>query len=729
MSPAKKPVRQAQGKSTKKTTAKKPVRSTKGKPSGYSSDQIQVLEGLDPVKKRPGMYIGSTGPKGLHHMIWEVVDNGFDEAMAGYATEVQITFNKDGSVSVRDNGRGIPIDIHKKQKVSALELVMTKLHAGGKFGDGGYKVSGGLHGVGVSVVNALSDWVVAEVHRDKHVFVQEYKEGIPMYKVKKVGLVGKVRKIQYKSKADIISNPIWDKQPTGTRITFKPSASIFETIDFDWNTVITHLRQQAYLTKGIKIMVNDYREEEPKVHNFYFEGGIASYVKYLNRYKESKQEEVFYVEKTVTPKEDEGQALKNTKPVAVEISLQYTEDMKETMFSFANNIYNPEGGMHVVGFRTALTRTINSYAREKGILKEKDANLSGEDVREGLTAIVSVKIVEPQFEGQTKAKLGNPEVRPAVDNVLSEALTYFLETRPKDAEAIIGNALLAQRARVAAKAARETVLRKGALDGLALPGKLADCSSRDPKVSELYIVEGDSAGGSAKQGRNREFQAILPLRGKVLNVERARLDKMLANNELKSLIIALGTNIGEQFDIESLRYNRIIIMTDADVDGAHIRTLLLTMFFRYFPEVVTGGHLYVAQPPLFLIKKGKEMHYAYTDAEKENILAKMVKNTVKSKNKEDVEKKTKEAEQVEDGDGVGENISGVNIQRYKGLGEMNPEQLWTTTMDPETRLMKQVTIDDAAEADNTFSVLMGTDVAPRKKFIETHAKKVENLDI
>lgn len=718
----------------KKEATKKPA--AKKKKGDYSSEQIQVLEGLDPVKKRPGMYIGSTGPKGLHHMIWEVVDNGFDEVMAGHATEVQITFNKDGSVSVRDNGRGIPVDIHKQQKVSALELVMTKLHAGGKFGGGGYKVSSGLHGVGVSVVNALSDWVVAEVHSKGDLYVQEYKEGVPMYKVKKVGKIGKVKNIPYKSKANIAPNPVWEKQSGGTRVTFMPSAHIFETIDFDWNTVVTHLRQQAYLTKGVKIFISDHRTDEPNVHNFYFEGGVSSYVKYLNRHKEIKQEEVFYVEKTVTPKEDEGKALKNTDPVVVEVGLQYTGDMKETVLSFANNVYNPEGGTHIVGFRTALTRTLNAYAREKGLLKEKDANLSGEDVREGLTAIISVKILDPQFEGQTKAKLGNPEVRPAVDNVMSEALTYFLETRPKDAEAIIGNALLAQRARVAARAARETVLRKGALEGLALPGKLADCSSRDPKASELYIVEGDSAGGSAKQGRNREFQAILPLRGKVLNVERARLDKMLANNEIKSLIIALGTNIGEQFDIESLRYDRIIIMTDADVDGAHIRTLLLTMFFRYFPEVVTGGHLYVAQPPLYSIKKGKEMHYAYTDDEKEKLLAEIIKN--KKPAKEDAKKKTPSTdstsspqadESSEGGEGVGENVAGVNIQRYKGLGEMNPEQLWTTTMDPETRLMKQVTIEDAAEADHTFSVLMGADVAPRKKFIETHAKSVENLDI
>lgn len=729
-------------KTVKKSADKKPA--AKKSSNGYSSEQIQVLEGLDPVKKRPGMYIGSTGSVGLHHMIWEVVDNGFDEAMAGYATEVQISFNPDGSVSVRDNGRGIPVDIHKQQKVSALELVMTKLHAGGKFGGGGYKMSGGLHGVGVSVVNALSEWLVAEVHSsDGNVYIQEYKEGVPYYKVKKIGKIGTVKSIAYKSGAVIPHNPTWQTQKTGTRVTFKPNANIFETVQFDWKTVITHLRQQAYLTKGIKLMVEDHTKEQPRSYQFYFEGGVASYVRYLNRNKEAKQEEVFYVEKKLVPQSDEeGAELKSKSEVIVEVALQYTSDVKELVFPFANNIYNPEGGMHVVGFRTALTRTLNSYAREKGLIKEKDTNLSGEDVREGLTAVISVKIEEPQFEGQTKAKLGNPEVRPAVDQVMSEALAYFLETRPRDAEGIIGKALLAQRARVAARAARETVLRKGALEGLALPGKLADCSSKIPENSELYIVEGDSAGGTAKQGRDRETQAILPLRGKILNVERARLDKLLANNELKALTIAMGTNIGEQFDISGLRYGRIIIMTDADVDGAHIRTLLLTLFYRYFPELITNGHLFVAQPPLYSMKKGKEMHYAYTDEEKETIIAELSKLAKdKTSAKAAAAEKAKKNEASEDelaedesseGEGqagVGENIAGINIQRYKGLGEMNADQLWETTMNPESRMMKQVTIDDAAAADNVFDVLMGSEVAPRKKFIQTHAKKVENLDI
>ncbi len=721
------PKKETKNKSTKKISSKKN--------SGYSADQITVLEGLDPVRKRPGMYIGSTGEQGLHHLIWEVVDNSFDEAMAGYATTVWIEFNPDNSVSVRDDGRGIPVDIHKQAKVSALELAMTKLHAGGKFGGGGYKVSGGLHGVGVSVVNALSEWAIAEVHRDGQIYLQEYKIGVAQYKVKKVGPTGKGAKLPIKINADLPSDPDWDKQKNGTRVTFKPDDTIFDTVTFNWKTVITHLRQQAYLTKGIRIIIRDRRDPDNiNSYQFYFEGGVASYVRYLNRHKNAKQQEIFYVEKMITPSakdsggDDNVKEFKNKTPVKVEVAFQYTDDVKENVFPFTNNIYNPEGGMHIAGFRTALTRTLNAYAREKGYLKEKDSNLSGEDVREGLTAVISIGVQEPQFEGQTKAKLGNPEVRPAVDQVVTEALTYFLETRPKEAEHIIGQALLAQRARVAAKAARDTVLRKGAFEGLALPGKLADCSSRDASKSELYIVEGDSAGGSAKQGRNREFQAILPLRGKILNVERARLDKLLSNNEIKSLIIALGTNIGEQFDISGLRYHNIIIMTDADVDGAHIRTLLLTLFYRYFPEIIREGYLYVAQPPLYSIKKGKEILYAYTDEEKESILSKILETRKTSQD-------NKKASNTEEGNGdldqtgVGENIAGVNIQRYKGLGEMNPDQLWETTMDPDRRLMKQVTIEDAAAADDVFDVLMGAEVAPRKKFIQTHAHKVENLDI
>ena len=724
-------------KNNQKSVAKK--QASKKKQSEYSADNITVLEGLDPVRKRPGMYIGSTGEQGLHHLIWEVVDNSFDEAMAGFADTVWINFNPDNSVSVRDNGRGIPVGIHSQAKVSALELAMTKLHAGGKFGGGGYKVSGGLHGVGVSVVNALSEWAIAEVHRDGNIYMQEYKIGVAQYKVKKVGAIGKVKNLPLKTKTELPDDPDWANQKTGTRVTFKPDGTIFDTTTFNWKTVITHLRQQAYLTKGIRIIIRDNRDTQvPKSYQFYFEGGVASYVRYLNRHKHAKQQEVFYIEKEVTPsakdseKEDGVKEFKNTTPVSVEVAFQYTDDVKENVFPFTNNIYNPEGGMHVAGFRTALTRTLNNYAREKGYIKEKDSNLSGEDVREGLTAVISVKVHEPQFEGQTKAKLGNPEVRPAVDQVVSEGLAYFLETRPKEAEHIIGQALLAQRARVAAKAARDTVLRKGAFEGLALPGKLADCSSKDATKSELYIVEGDSAGGSAKQGRDREFQAILPLRGKILNVERARLDKLLSNNEIKSLIIALGTNIGEQFDISGLRYHNIVIMTDADVDGAHIRTLLLTLFYRYFPDLIREGYLYVAQPPLYSIKKGKEIKYAYTDEEKDKILS----DINKDKKQTSSSKKSKKAKTDESGDdlegaqsNVDENIAGVSIQRYKGLGEMNPDQLWETTMDPARRLMKQVTIEDAAAADSIFDVLMGSDVAPRKKFIQTHAHQVENLDI
>ncbi len=724
-------------KNNQKSVAKKSA--NKNKQSEYSADNITVLEGLDPVRKRPGMYIGSTGEQGLHHLIWEVVDNSFDEAMAGFADTVWINFNPDNSVSVRDNGRGIPVGIHSQAKVSALELAMTKLHAGGKFGGGGYKVSGGLHGVGVSVVNALSEWAIAEVHRDGNIYMQEYKIGVAQYKVKKVGAIGKVKNIPLKTKTELPDDSDWANQKTGTRVTFKPDGTIFDTTTFNWKTVITHLRQQAYLTKGIRIIIRDNRDTQaPKSYQFYFEGGVASYVRYLNRHKHAKQQEVFYIEKEVTPsakdseKEDGVKEFKNTTPVSVEVAFQYTDDVKENVFPFTNNIYNPEGGMHVAGFRTALTRTLNNYAREKGYIKEKDSNLSGEDVREGLTAVISVKVHEPQFEGQTKAKLGNPEVRPAVDQVVSEGLSYFLETRPKEAEHIIGQALLAQRARVAAKAARDTVLRKGAFEGLALPGKLADCSSKDATKSELYIVEGDSAGGSAKQGRDREFQAILPLRGKILNVERARLDKLLSNNEIKSLIIALGTNIGEQFDISGLRYHNIVIMTDADVDGAHIRTLLLTLFYRYFPDLIREGYLYVAQPPLYSIKKGKEIKYAYTDEEKDKILS----DINKDKKQTSSSKKSKKVKTDESGDdleglqsNVDENIAGVSIQRYKGLGEMNPDQLWETTMDPARRLMKQVTIEDAAAADSIFDVLMGSDVAPRKKFIQTHAHQVENLDI
>ncbi len=678
----------------------------KKKDGAYGAEQISVLEGLEPVRKRPGMYIGSTGPDGLFHLLRETADNSFDEAMAGHANEITITLLSGDMVRVQDNGRGIPVDIHKQYKVSALELVLTKLHAGGKFGgdESGYKISGGLHGVGVSVVNALSDYLEARIERDGGEFVQEYKRGIPQGKVKQVG----------KSKNH------------GTTITFKPDKSIFtDGISFDYGRILDHYRQQCYLTKGIKVMVIDEREKNTEqIYGFYFEGGVKSYCRYLNHTKQPKHENVFFIEKQVDKAE-------------VSVALQYTDDYNETLYAFTNNIINPEGGTHVQGFRTALTRVLNSYARTKGYLKEKDDNLTGEDVREGMTAVISIRYPEPQFEGQTKGKLGTPEVRSAVENVMNEALTIFLEEHPKDGEAIIGKCVLAQRARAAARAARDTVLRKGALEGMTLPGKLADCSSRDATQSELYIVEGDSAGGSAKQGRDREFQAILPLRGKILNVERARLDKMLGNEQIKNLVIALGTNVGELFDLSKLRYHRIVIMTDADVDGAHIRTLLLTLFYRYFPQLLTGGHIYVAQPPLFRVAMGKEIQYAFSDEERDTLVANLLKKKQeRSKNKsgnspsakqkggaqiiDDVSDESTEQE-TEQEEGV-TSIQGISIQRYKGLGEMNPEQLWDTTMNPGNRLMKIVTIDDAEDADQTFDTLMGSEVGPRKKFIQTHAK-------
>ena len=669
--------------------APKKTSDTKAKKSlpEYGAKSIKILEGLEAVRKRPAMYIGSTNIHGLHHLVYEVVDNSVDEALAGVCNNIKVVLHTDNSCSVDDNGRGIPVEIHPQEKVSAAQVVMTKLHAGGKFEKEAYKYSGGLHGVGVSVVNALSTEVTAEVRRDGKTWEQSYKLGKPTGKVKAVGKA----------------------KDTGTTITFTPDANIFETVEFDLKTIIDHLRQQAYLTKGVKFVIQDHRSREKTSYTFYFEGGVASFVRHINHGRNAKHPNVFYIHK-----------LDEDTDVEVEVSLQYTEEYHESIFCFANNIPNPEGGMHLVGFRTALTRELNNYARNKGLLKEKDPNLTGEDVREGLTSVISVKIKEPQFEGQTKAKLGNPEARTAVESVFAGEFKIFLEEHPKDAEAIIGKCVLAAQARAAARAARETVLRKGVLEGLTLPGKLADCSSRDASKSELYIVEGDSAGGSAKQGRDRKTQAILPLRGKILNVERARLDKMLANNELKSLIIALGTNIGEMFNIETLRYHRIVIMTDADVDGSHIRTLLLTLFYRYFPELIKNGYIYIAQPPLYRIQLGKEVHWVYTDEEKEEVLKKLTKG-----------KKVEVQESAEGEDGEPQVSKGpkINLQRYKGLGEMNPEQLWNTTMNPETRLMKQVTVKDAERADQIFDILMGSDVAPRKKFIQTHAKAVQNLDI
>jgi len=671
------------------------------KVNGYSADQITVLEGLDPVRKRPGMYIGSTSASGLHHLIWEVVDNCIDEAMAGYANEISVTLLKDGMVRVEDNGRGIPVEKHKVTGVSALETVLTKLHAGGKFGEGGYKVSGGLHGVGVSVVNALSEYLKAEVHRDGKLWMQEFKIGRPIKPAKAIGPTKK----------------------SGTVITFKPDPTIFTELEFSWGKILDRLRQQSYLTKGISINVYDERpNHRAKKYKFHFEGGIKSYIKALHRNKNTKNETIFYVDKEIN----------NSR---VEIALQYNDEYNETVLAFANNIHNSEGGTHLVGFKTALTRTLNNYARNKNLIKDKQENLTGEDVREGLTAIVSVKLTSPQFEGQTKSKLGNAEIKSQVETVFGEAFNTFLEEHPKEAESIIGKCILSSQARLAARSARATILRKGALEGMTLPGKLADCASRHPEECEIYIVEGDSAGGSAKQGRNRRFQAILPLRGKILNVERARLDKMLANNEIKNLVIALGTNIDEQFDPSKLRYHRIIIMTDADVDGAHIRTLLLTLFFRHFTGLISAGHVYIAQPPLYQIKKGTTIRYAYSDAEKEQI----VQEFGGGENLMEIGEETDEGEEVvleneeqttaKEAEKENKKNARIHIQRYKGLGEMNPEQLWETTMNPETRIIKQVTIEDAARADQIFDMLMGDNVAPRKNFIQTHAKKVINLDI
>jgi len=637
----------------------------------YTAKDITVLKGLEPVRKRPGMYIGGTGLDGLHHLIWEVVDNSIDEAMAGFCNEIKVILERGNRVTVSDNGRGIPVEKHKVTKKSALETVMCTLHAGAKFGEAGYKVAGGLHGVGVSVVNALSSYMRAEVKRDGYIFAQEYRRGKPVTKVYKIG----------KSKE------------TGTTVTFEPDPEIFPKIEFDWKKILDHLRQQAYLTRGVWITVIDKRKLNgmpaslAPSYSFYFEGGIISYLKFLNKGEKVIHETPFYVEK-----ESQG--------ILVEAAFQYTDEIKGLEISFANNINTGEGGTHLMGFRSALTRVINDYARKNDYLKEKEENLSGEDVREGLTSIISVKLRNPQFEGQTKAKLGNAEVRTVVSSVISDALSAFLEEHPQDARLIIGKCLLAAKARLAAKAAKETVIRKGVMEGLALPGKLADCSLRDPKKCELYIVEGDSAGGSAKQGRDRSFQAILPLRGKILNVERARLDKMLASKEIKALIIALGVGISEKKDLSKLRYDRIIIMTDADVDGAHIRTLLLTFFYRYFEEIIEAGHLYIAQPPLYKIQVDREIHYAYTEEDK----AEIIEEYKKKKGK-------------------------ISIQRYKGLGEMNPEQLWETTMDPKNRVMYKVTIEDAQKADEIFDILMGDEVEPRKRFIQTHARAVRNLDI
>ncbi len=686
-----------------KKTSVKALKAAEG--SGYNAESITVLEGLEPVRKRPGMYIGTTGPEGLHHLIWEVFDNGRDEAMGGHANDIEVTLLPKNMVRVADNGRGIPVDIHKQTKVSALETIMTTLHAGGKFGGDGYKVSGGLHGVGVSVVNALSTYTKAEVHKDGGYYIQEYDRGKARSKVKKVG------------------SSDW----RGTIITFEADPQIFPEIKYDVHKIVQHLRQQAYLVKGVRISVIDAREYPGKIdladvryfreleflvpsQTFYFEGGLKSLVTFNNRFQKPVHDTVFYVEK-----EADG--------VQVEIALQYVDDISARLTAFANNTYNAEGGTHVTGFKTALTRTLNTYARKNNLVKEAEENFTGDDVLEGLTAIVSVKLREIQFEGQTKGKLGSVEARGATETVFSDGFNEFLEEHPDEARAIIGKSLLAMKARKAAKAAKDSVLRKGALDGMTLPGKLADCQTKNAEEAEIFIVEGDSAGGSSKQGRDRRTQAILPLRGKILNVERARLDRMLASNEIKALVVAMGTAIGDLFDIGKLRYHKIIIATDADVDGAHIRTLLLTLFYRYFRGVIDGGYLYIAQPPLYKIKRGKEVSYAYNDAEKN----KLVGNA-------EIGEETPEGEETvqEEGEAAPEKAksksSKVSIQRYKGLGEMNPEELWETTMDPARRVLKQVSIDDASDADRVFDILMGTDVPARKSFIQSNAKAA-TLDI
>lgn len=651
----------------KKTKTKKPLKKIiKKTKSDYKAGDIYVLKGLEPVRKRPGMYIGSTGLEGLHHLIWEVIGNSIDEAMMGYCTDIKVSLLPKNQIKVEDNGRGIPVDKHPQTKKSALETVMTTLHAGAKFGGKIYASTGGLHGVGISVVCALSSYLKAEICRDGLRYEQEYFQGKPKNKVKKTGKCKK----------------------RGTSILFEPDPEIFKEIEFNLKKILEYLRQQAYLTKGVKITVLDQRVGNNETYTFYFEGGLISYIKYLIGRSHPRHSNIFYVS---------GQ--KNG--IFTEVAFQYTHDHECYEEGFVNNINTREGGTHFTGFRTALTRNLNDYAKKENLLKKDEDNLNGEDIREGLTVIISIKIQEPQFEGQTKKKLGNPEAKAAVEGVVSEALTDFLERNPRDARAIIENCILVQKARKAARAAKETVLRKGILQGLALPGKLADCSSKEPEKSELFIVEGESAGGSSRQARDRRFQAILPLRGKILNVERARLDRILASKEIKSLIIALGTAISDDFDLDKIRYHRVIIATDADTDGKHIITLLLTLFYRYFQPIIEKGYLYIAQPPLYKIQIGKKVEYAYTDDDKEKIISSLKK----------------------------QKSTGFSIQRYKGLGEMNADELWDTTMNPENRVLLKVIIEDIKETDRIFDTLMGEEVMPRKKFIQAYAKKVKNLDI
>ncbi len=664
------------------------------KSNGYSAKDIYVLEGLDPVRKRPGMYIGSTGVSGLHHLVWEVFDNSIDEALGGFCDNIKIELLENNRVSILDNGRGIPVDYHSQSKKSALETVLTTLHAGGKFGGDSYKISGGLHGVGVSVVNALSSYLKAEVYREGFLYSQEYSKGKPTSDVLKV-----------KSK---------DKIEHGTRITFEPDPTIMQEIDFNWKTILDHIREQAYLVKKIKIDLSDRRKKDDlKDYTFYFENGIVAFLNYLIKDHETKsiQKNIFYASDTQNE-------------IEVEIALSYVDEIETSEMAFANNIHTPEGGMHLTGFRSALTRVLNDYLK-KTYAKE-NLSLTGEDVREGLMVIISVKIREPQFEGQTKAKLGNPEARVAVDQVMSKAFRDFLEKNPEDVKRILEKCLVSAKARSAAKLARENVLRKSVMEHTTLPGKLADCISRKAENSELFIVEGDSAGGSAKQGRDRHTQAILPLKGKILNVEKARLDRMMTSEEIKAIILALGTSISEDFNLDKLRYHKIVLMSDADVDGAHIRTLLLTLFYRYFLPVIEKGYLYAAQPPLYRVQKGKAFRYAYSDEEKDRKIEEILKA---KEDKKDLKEKKEEEVMEEEGEEGEQKHKGVIVQRYKGLGEMNPEQLWETTMDPKARILKQITIDDAKEADRLFDILMGEERMPRKKFIQVYAKKVKNLDV
>ena len=689
-------------KNTKKTIKK----------SNYTADQITVLEGLDPVRRRPGMYIGTTGPDGLHHLIWEVFDNSRDEAMANYANDIEVTLLPNNRIRVVDNGRGIPVDVHKQTKLSALETIMTTLHAGGKFNNDGYKVSGGLHGVGVSVVNALSVQAKAVIHRDGDVYMQEYEKGISKKKIKKLAKSNK----------------------NGTIIEFQPDSEIFPEITFSWKKIVSHLRQQAYLVKNMRITILDAREVEnltisdtetfylrdsvkdiPSM-SFYFEGGLRSMVHFYNKSFKKVHKNIFYIEKFVN--EDES----------VEISLQYVNDISARLLPFANNIFTVEGGTHVTGFKTALTRTLNSYARKNNLTKGNEDSFTGDDVMEGLTAVISVKLREVQFEGQTKAKLGTVEARSEVDSVFSAGFESFLEENPDDAKDIIQKVSLALKARKAAKAAKESVLRKGALEGMTLPGKLADCQSgTTAEEAEIFIVEGDSAGGTAKTGRDRRTQAILPLRGKILNIERTRIDKALASEQIKNLVIALGAAMGDTFDISKLRYHKVIIATDADIDGAHIRTLLLTLFYRYFRPLIDGGYVYIALPPLYKIKKGRESFYVYTEREKEEFIkANGGKTLEESMRKEEPEESVDEEDVSDDEDekdSEKKTTPKLSFQRYKGLGEMNANELWETTMDPEKRTVKQITIEDAVEADRIFDILMGTDVPSRKAFIQSNAEK------